>query len=60
MEEQEETNERAGSAMRRGDAANRSVGDFEIANSSFGIEFNFAAYNQVILHINQVIFYRLA
>jgi len=36
------------------------VGDCEIANSSFGIEFNFVAYNRE-LHINhQVIFYRLA
>jgi len=35
------------------------VGDSEIANSSFGIEFNFVAYNRG-LHINQVIFYRLA
>lgn len=35
------------------------VRDFEIANSSFGSEFNFAACNRE-LRINQVIFYRLA
>lgn len=36
-----------------------SVHDFEIANSSFGSEFNFPACNRE-LRINQVIFYRLA
>lgn len=48
-------------AARRGDTARGGglVADSEIANSSFGIEFNFAAHNRE-LRINRIIFYRLA